>query len=152
MVIQDAWLSVCPDFCPSYDRINKIEPVLPDVAQPLTKIAGARHHASSSDRARPGASSRIVIDAELRHVKWNLTDGRSVRFEHVLPDGTKADYVLCHRYGRSLAVVEAKRMARDPLLAPLVGRVKHLQTQQEGALAIADIATRGVHPRLLASV
>lgn len=65
----------------------------------------------------PEAFSRVVIDAQLRDAKWNLADGRSVRFEYVLPDGTKADYVLCDRHGRSLAVVEAKRMANDPLLA-----------------------------------
>ena len=33
----------------------------------------------------------------------------------MLPDGTKADYVLGDRHGRALAVVEAKRMAVDPL-------------------------------------
>ena len=26
-----------------------------------------------------------------------------------MPDGTRADYVLCDRHGRSMAVVEAKR-------------------------------------------
>lgn len=61
------------------------------------------------------AFSRVVIDAQLRDSKWNLTDGRSVRFEYVLPDATKADYVLGDRHGRTLAVVEAKRQATDPL-------------------------------------
>ena len=63
----------------------------------------------------PEAFSRIVIDAQLRDAKWNLTDGRSVRYEYVLPDGTKADYVLGDRHGRALAVVEAKRLTVDPL-------------------------------------
>src|SRR5271157_4243443 len=63
----------------------------------------------------PEAFSRVVIDAQLRDAKWNLTDGRSVRYEYVLPDGTKADYVLSDRHGRALAVVEAKRRAIDPL-------------------------------------
>lgn len=61
------------------------------------------------------AFSRVVIDAQLRDAKWNLTDGRSVRYEYVLPDATKADYVLGDRHGRALPVVEAKRRAIDPL-------------------------------------
>ncbi len=65
--------------------------------------------------AAPEAFSRVVIDAQLRDAGWALTDGRSVRFEVMLPDGTKADYVLGDRHGRALAVVEAKRMAIDPL-------------------------------------
>ncbi|MBV9508855.1 MAG: DEAD/DEAH box helicase family protein [Caulobacteraceae bacterium] len=63
----------------------------------------------------PEAVSRVVIDAQLRDAQWNLADGRSVRLESVLSDGTRPDYVLCDRHGRSLAVVEAKRMATDPL-------------------------------------
>ena len=63
----------------------------------------------------PEAFSRVVIDAQLRDAKWDLIDGRSVRFEYALPDGTKADYVLGDRHGRALAVVEAKRRAIDPL-------------------------------------
>ena len=65
--------------------------------------------------AAPEAFSRVVIDAQLKDAGWELTDGRSVRFEVMLPDGTKADYVLGDRHGRALAVVEAKRMAIDPL-------------------------------------
>src|SRR6185312_3579027 len=61
------------------------------------------------------AFSRVVIDAQLKDAKWQLTDGRSVRFEYVLPDGSKADYVLGDRHGRALAAVEAKRMAIDPV-------------------------------------
>ena len=63
----------------------------------------------------PEAFSRVVIDEQLRDAKWNLTDGRSVRYEYVLPNSTMADYVLNDRHGRALAVVEAKRMAVDPL-------------------------------------
>jgi type I restriction enzyme R subunit len=63
------------------------------------------------------AFSRVVIDAQLKDARWNLTDGRSARFEYALPDGTKADYVLCDRHGRALAVIEAKRMTTDPLTA-----------------------------------
>jgi len=38
----------------------------------------------------------------------------SVRYEVVLEDGTRADYVLCDRHGRSLAVIEAKRFSISP--------------------------------------
>ena len=55
------------------------------------------------------AFSRVKIDAQLKDAGWKLTDGRSVRFEHGLGDGTKADYVLCDRRGQALAVLEAKK-------------------------------------------
>ncbi|MCW8088036.1 DEAD/DEAH box helicase family protein [Sabulicella glaciei] len=51
----------------------------------------------------------MKIDAQLRDAGWAITDGRSIRFEHLLSDGTKADYLLCSALGRALAVVEAKR-------------------------------------------
>ena len=57
------------------------------------------------------AFSRVVIDAQLKDVGWDLTDGQSVRYEYQLPDGTFADYVLSDRHGRAMAVVEAKRSA-----------------------------------------
>jgi len=63
------------------------------------------------------AFPRVVIDAELKDARWNLTDGRSARFEYVLPAETKADYVLCDRHGRTLAVIEVKRMTSDLLTA-----------------------------------
>jgi type I restriction enzyme R subunit len=63
------------------------------------------------------AFSRVVIDAQLTDAGWKLTDGRSVRFEYPLPDGTRADYVLCDRNGRAMAVVEAKRASIDPVAA-----------------------------------
>lgn len=47
------------------------------------------------------AFSRVVIDELLKDVGWNLTDGHSVRYEYPLPDGTRADYVLCDRHGRA---------------------------------------------------
>src|SRR5687768_4279690 len=61
--------------------------------------------------------SRVRIDEQLRDVGWNLTDGRSVRFEYPLPDGTRADYTLNDRHGRMLAVVEAKRASVNPVEA-----------------------------------
>lgn len=63
------------------------------------------------------AFSRVVIDALLTAQGWNLTDGFSVRFEYALPDGTRADYLLCDRYGRGLAIIEAKRFSINLALA-----------------------------------
>ena len=55
------------------------------------------------------AFARIQIDAQLKEQGWDLTDRNAVRCEVTMPDGTRADYVLCDRHGRALAVVEAKR-------------------------------------------
>ncbi len=63
------------------------------------------------------ACARVKIDALLKDAGWNLTDGSSVLFEHRLPDGSQADYVLCDRQGRHMAVLEAKRASIDPLTA-----------------------------------
>ena len=43
------------------------------------------------------ASARVKIDKPLEEPGWNLPDGVSVLFEHVLPDGTQSDYVLRDR-------------------------------------------------------
>ena len=66
--------------------------------------------------------ARARIDALLKDADWNLTDGFSVLFEHALPDGTRADYVLCDRRGRPMAVLEAKRTSTDPITAQDQGR------------------------------
>ena len=68
------------------------------------------------------AFARVRIDALLQDAGWNLTDGSSVLFEHALPDGTQADYVLCDRQGRPVAVLEAKRASIDPVAAQDQGR------------------------------
>ena len=68
------------------------------------------------------AFSRVRIDALLADAGWNLTDGASVLFEHALPDGTRADYVLCDRAGRPMAVIEAKRASVEPIAAQDQGR------------------------------
>jgi type I restriction enzyme R subunit len=59
------------------------------------------------------AFSRVLIDQQLRDAAWRVEDGRTVRFEYTLPDGTAADYVLCDSRGRALAVIEAKRASRS---------------------------------------
>jgi len=49
------------------------------------------------------AFSRVKIDAQLKDRDWDVLNPNAVRFEYVLPDRTKADYVLCDRHGRALA-------------------------------------------------
>lgn len=60
------------------------------------------------------AFSRVKIDAQLKDRGWDVLNTNAVRFEYVLPDKTKADYVLCDRNGRALAVIEAKRASVNP--------------------------------------
>src|SRR3984885_592816 len=60
------------------------------------------------------AFSRVKIDAQLKDEGWDTQNPIAVRYEYQLPDGTFADYVLCDRNGRSLAVVEAKRASMNP--------------------------------------
>jgi type I restriction enzyme R subunit len=60
------------------------------------------------------AFSRVKIDALLKDQGWKVGDANAVRFEYPLGDGTRADYVLCDRNGRSLAVVEAKKASINP--------------------------------------
>lgn len=55
------------------------------------------------------AFSRVIIDSQLADQGWKTTDATSVRFEYPLPDRLRADYLLCDRHGRGLAVIEAKR-------------------------------------------
>ena len=60
---------------------------------------------------RPGTTepfSRARIDALLTDTGWNLTDGVSVLLEHTLPGSSRADYALCDRAARPMAVVKAK--------------------------------------------
>jgi type I restriction enzyme, R subunit len=68
------------------------------------------------------AFSRVKIDAQLKDQGWETQNPNAVRSEYVLADGTKADYVLCDRNGRSLAVVEAKRSSINP--ADAAGQAK----------------------------
>jgi len=68
------------------------------------------------------AFSRVKIDAQLKDQGWDVLDPNAVRFEYVLPDRTKADYVLCDRHGRALAVIEAKKAAINPAEAEAQAR------------------------------
>ncbi len=60
------------------------------------------------------AFARVKIDTLLAAQGWNTQDTSTVRFEDPMPDGKRADYVLCDRHGRGIAVIEAKRMAINP--------------------------------------
>jgi type I restriction enzyme R subunit len=68
------------------------------------------------------AFARVKIDALFAAQGWNTQDANAVRYEVVMPDGTRADYVLCDRHGRSLAVIEAKRYSVSPGDAAAQGR------------------------------
>jgi type I restriction enzyme R subunit len=59
------------------------------------------------------AFARVKIDSLLAEVGWSLTDQVSVRFEHPLAGGGRADYALFDRQGRPLAVLEAKKASHD---------------------------------------
>ncbi len=48
------------------------------------------------------AFSRVAIDAQVRDQGWEVENPNAGRYEYVLPDQTKADYVLCDRHGRAL--------------------------------------------------
>ena len=60
------------------------------------------------------AAARVHIDAQLKQQGWDTHNPNSVRYEVFLGDGTRADYVLCDRHGRSMAVIEAKRYSINP--------------------------------------
>ncbi len=53
------------------------------------------------------AFARTLIDAQLEEQGWK-NDGVSIRYEYTM-DANRADYLLCSREGRGLAIVEAKR-------------------------------------------
>ena len=60
------------------------------------------------------AFARVLIDGLLADQGWKITNPNAVRYEVVMADGSRADYVLCDRHGHSLAVVEAKRDSISP--------------------------------------
>jgi type I site-specific restriction endonuclease len=60
------------------------------------------------------AFSRVVIDAQLADQGWNTQDRNSVRYEYVLVDNSRDDYVLCDRHGHAAAVIEAKSFSISP--------------------------------------
>ena len=65
------------------------------------------------------AFSRVKIDTQLKDQSWATQNPNAVRFEYPLADGTRADYVLSDRNGRSLAgwVAATGMMMRDMIQA-----------------------------------
>ena len=55
------------------------------------------------------AFARTLTDAQLNNQHWQISAGTSARYEYMLPNGDRADYMLSRREGRELAIVEAKR-------------------------------------------
>ncbi|MCZ7564706.1 MAG: DEAD/DEAH box helicase family protein [Burkholderiales bacterium] len=68
------------------------------------------------------AYARVQIDAQLRDEGWDTKNPNAVRYEVVLGDGTRADYALCDRHGRALAVIEAKKASTNPAEAEAQGK------------------------------
>ena len=68
------------------------------------------------------AFARTLIDAQIKDQGWKISDGISVRYEYTLPNGDRADYLLCGREGRGLAIVEAKRESTNAADAREQGR------------------------------
>ena len=62
------------------------------------------------------ADARIIIDDLLRQAGWDPTDKSQVKTEQKT-DAGYADYVLCDRQGRALAVIEAKKAGIQPYQA-----------------------------------
>jgi hypothetical protein len=59
------------------------------------------------------AFARVKIDQLLKDTESKLTDGRSVRFEHPLDDGGKAEYAPFDSWRRTRAMFEAKSQECD---------------------------------------
>lgn len=78
---------------------------------------------------QPEAFSRAVIDSQLADQGWKVTDGISVRFEYTLSDGKRADYLLCDRHGKGLAVIEAKRSTTNA--ADAADQARHYAEQAQ---------------------
>jgi type I restriction enzyme R subunit len=66
------------------------------------------------------AFARTLIDAQLKDQGW-INDGINVRYEYTL-DSNRADYLLCDRAGRGLAIIEAKRESINAADAAEQGR------------------------------
>jgi len=77
------------------------------------RCANLHPHESTNE-----ACSRVVIDSQLAVQGWSLADGFSVRYQVMMEDDMRADFVLCNRHGRSFAVIEAKRFSVSPSDAP----------------------------------
>ena len=69
------------------------------------------------------AFSRVKIDAQLKDQGWDVLNTNAVRFEYVLPDRTKADYVLCDRHGRAVLRKNTQQQSLIPQSLHAVRRI-----------------------------
>lgn len=95
------------------------------------------------------AFARVKIDALLAAQAWDTLDTNAVRFEVQLPDGTRADRVLCDRHGHALTVIEAKRYSVDPGDAVAQGKAyarSRISSVVDGATALADVKSVALAP------
>lgn len=60
------------------------------------------------------AFSLVLIDSQLTDIGRRLAGTISVSYECPLSDGTRADYFLCDRHGRSIAVIESTLFPINP--------------------------------------
>jgi type I restriction enzyme R subunit len=94
--------------------------------QRIGGIGRSKYHSEKCRReiamSRTEAFSRTLIDAQLADQGLKISDGVSVRYEYTLPDGDRADYLLCSREGHGLAIVEAKRKSTNAADAREQGR------------------------------
>lgn len=58
------------------------------------------------------AHARVLINERLKDQGWDIQDPNAVRYEFPLKGGSFADYVLCDRHGRSLAVIGRGKTSR----------------------------------------
>ena len=80
--------------------------------------------------------SRVKTDAQLKDVSWNLTDGRSVRYEYVLPDGTRASNSTTRVLGR----------LGPPLQVIADLRAEQLVTVRDLRRRVLDVPLRRLQP------
>lgn len=81
--------------------------------------------------------SPVEIDVQLKDEGWDVLDTNSVRFEYVLPDKTKADYVLCGRNGRVLAVIEGYSQSILGMVGQPTEALNRAETAFQSLLALA---------------
>lgn len=86
----------------------------------LANIQARSEQTAQSLQWNEAETRRLVIDAMLAQAHWNLHNPEEIglEVELIMSDGTKgyADYVLWGDNGQPLAVVEAKRTAKNAML------------------------------------
>lgn len=72
----------------------------------------------------------------------------AVRFEYVLPDRTKADYVLCDRFGRAICVIEAKKAAINPAEAEAQAKAYAAQLKVPYSALLSRMFSGRIHSQI----